>query len=294
MAKWKRIGSDEFSLDKKEDSDIKHHRVTEILSAHPKDGCEKSAYMSKRGNKQQLHVYTVAGSVVHWMIDTYLAENYDMTMPPSLKNELTDDQWELYDKERKKENYRAKDGRLIKAQRIQPRIENAYENFLRFMNQPVSIWNRHTIQPLYIERTVWHDFGEDEDYKELFDENVVGTIDFIGIANFNGIEEIVILDWKSGRTEVPSHAYQLAAYRYMLEKMRDRGDIILPDLPISNKVWCVKFGGMSYEATMYNANRKSFLEQFFRAAKIYKTVTNNPRGWCIRCMFCSFRHKCNS
>jgi hypothetical protein len=283
MPYWKTIGEDNLKHEKTDDSDVAYDRVTEVLSAHPKSGCEKAAYMVKTGKEAQIHIKTLAGTIVHWKIEKYLAEKYDLNPPPPLEEELTKKQWEVYQEEIMKEDY-VVNGRTIKNQRIIPYIMDAYANFEKFMDSKDSIWNRYKMKPLYLERRVWceeHKYG--------------GTVDCIAIAIINGVEQIVMVDWKSGKTTLDEHHWQLAAYHHALKEMIDKGLVVLPmDIPLSNKVWCVKFGGRTWQASMYNAEQKGALKEFFRAKEIFDTVTNTPRGWCIRCMFCPFRWGCLS
>jgi len=281
MPKWKTLGKDEWDIKENDKTDVRYERVTEIISA--KD-CEKTAYQSKKGTKGQVHRGTVAGTIVHWMIEKYLAEKYDLTPPPPLELALSPKELELWEREKNKVDMRVED-RIVKTQTMRPRIDNAYYNFLKFINTPTSIWNLYEMEPIYLERQVHSD-----------EHKITGTIDCICIATIDGIRQIVVVDWKSGSYAGDGHAWQLAAYAMVLDEMIEKGKINLPDLPISPKAFCVRLGGeyKDYEVSTYNTKRKSFLEQFFLAKKIYDTVTDNARGWCGRCMFCSYRGICES
>lgn len=282
MPKWKTLGEDEWHLSEKKSTDKRYERVTEVISAAE---CEKSAFLSKKGtNDGQVHRGTVAGTIVHWMIEKYLAEKYDLTPPPPLELSLSPRELELWEQEKNKVDYRVGD-RIIKTQTMRPRIDNAYQNFLKFINTPTSIWNLYEMVPIYLERQI---------YSDTYD--LTGTIDVICIATIDGEKELVILDWKSGSYAGDSHAYQLSAYAMILDEMVEKGKINLPDLPISPKAFCVRLGGewKDYEVSTYNTKRKSFMKKFLDAKKIYDTVTDNAKGWCGRCIFCSYRDRCSS
>lgn len=279
MSYWHNIDKKETKQKKESDSDIPYARVTSILSAHPDTGCEKAAYMAKNEVTPQYHTLTLAGTLVHWKIEKYLAKIYGFAPPPPFEETLEIDQLKLYREEIQKEDI-VVSGRKIKRQRFLTKVDDVYNNFLKMIEDPNSFWNKYNVTPLYLERIV-----------SSTRHRYAGTIDMIAKATIKSKEYIIIVDWKSGKTKIKDHAIQLTAYYLALVEMIEQGRIILPDLPPYSRGFCVRLGAP--EVDEYLLTGKGNRKEFFRAKEVYDTVTNNAKGWHIRCMFCGYGYLCN-
>jgi len=235
-------------------------RVTEVASALQ---CEMTAWLNPVNKKERdewegihsnpivrYNLAAVAGTIVHDRIETFLRELIGIPAQTLVLSKA--DQAQIKALIKKPERYRI----------FLDKIEKAFNNFLQFWNE-----YKDYIRIIAVEKKIRNikklPNGKVDPYNSL-----AGTIDLLALYKTEHGWRLLIIDWKSGSTVIPSHYLQLSGYYNPLlveseyyAELAKQGFLEKYPYYIEDgkpQVLCVLLGASKYKAKWYSVNVNDF------------------------------------
>ena len=273
-------------------------RVTQVASAPE---CEMTAYLNpihkkERGEWHKLHpspmirynLAAVAGTLGHNRLENNLRQQIGLPIEPAILNKADQAQIGSLMKNRQRYNI------------FLDKIENAYTNFLHFWDE-----YKDDIKIVAIEKKIRNIKRLPNGKVDPFN-SLAGTIDLLALWKSDNGWRLLIIDWKTGTTALPSHYLQLCGYYNPLlteseyyADLAKRGFLKKYPYYVENgkpQVLCVLLGANKYRTKWYEVN----VNDFRKAQKKFR----NPRPLPINsktnhvglraglCVVCSYEMEC--
>lgn len=235
-------------------------RVTEALASEYRAWLDKN-HPKKHNRSRRIDHSSVRGTSVHNKIEDYicLREN----IPQRTRKERDPFELQIIMEDMQKPYHE---------QILAPVIKRCFVNFLKYWTL---LKRRYMTEILMVEVRV---FSE----KYL----VGGTVDILMKIFVNGLWYLAVLDWKSGRFFTPTYGYQSSAYREFISEMKERGDIMLPELEWYPKNFIVLLG----DSQPIEHQLPHDFEGYLTYLKRYR----NPKKQCTSksCVYCPDIQRC--
>ena len=273
-------------------------RVTEVTSTIE---CEMTAYLNpihkkERGEWYDVHpspnirynLSAIAGTLGHNRVENNLREQLGLPIERVVLNR--GDQKQISNLMKNKLRY----------DRFLDKIENSFNNYLRF-------WDDHKdmIKIVAIEKRI-RNINRLPNGKIDSLNSLAGTIDLLALWKSDNGWRLLIIDWKTGTTALPSHYLQLSGYYNPLlveseyyAELAKQGFLKKYPYYVENgkpQVLCVLLGANKYRTKWYEVNVNDFrkAQKKFRSPRPL-TINSNTNHVGLRaglCAVCGYEMEC--